>query len=112
MPREHRPRSWWRQTVARWKRGGLTAAEFAEEEGVSERTLRWWSSTLRRGTRAERGSVETIALAPIEIEVPRRAATSARVEIEVGGAVVRVEVGADVEYVCELVRRLGAARTC
>jgi hypothetical protein len=49
-------------------------------------------------------------VAPIEIELPRaRPAGDAYVEIAVGGAVLRVEVGADVDYVAALVRRLGAA---
>ena len=106
MRAERRTRSWWRDTVARWKRSGLSGREFAELEGVSERTLSWWSSTLRRGTRAERGLHET-AITPIEIALP--ATTVAHhVEIAIEGAVVRVEVGADVDYVCELVRRLAA----
>lgn len=108
MAAERRTRSWWRATVARWRRSGLSAREFAAQEGVTERTLSWWSSTLRRGTRAERGSMETTAIAPIEIEMPRDAAHSRLVGIEVDGAVLRVEVGTDVEYVCELVRGLGA----
>jgi transposase-like protein len=107
---ERRSRSWWKQAVARWKRSGLTASEFAAREGVSARTLSWWTSTLRRGTRAARGSGEG-AVAPIEIELPRaRSGGDAYLEIAVGGAVIRVEVGADVDYVAALVRRLEAAR--
>lgn len=106
-----RSRSWWKRTVSRWKSSGLTAAEFAAREDVSERTLRWWSSTLRRGTRAERGSGErTATIAPIEIEVPRAASRARHVEILVDGAVLRAEVGTDVEYVAALVRQLRGAR--
>jgi hypothetical protein len=57
-------------------------------------------------TRAERGSNET-AITPIEIALP--ASSAARhVEIAVEGAVVRVEVGTNVDFVAELVRRLAA----
>ncbi len=111
MAAERRTRNWWAATVARWKRSGLSAREFAAREGVSERTLTWWSSMLRRGTRALRGSAKTTAIAPIEIEVPRAASASADtllVEIAVGEVVVRVAVGADVEYVRSLVTALGA----
>jgi hypothetical protein len=104
-----RSRSWWRSTVSRWKRSGLTAGEFAAREGVSERTLRWWSSALRRGTRAARGSSET-AITPIEIEVPRGSAHAGHLEIAIDGAVLRVAVGADVEYVSALVKQLRGAR--
>lgn len=106
MRSERRSKSWWRETVARWKRSGLSAKEFAAREGVSARTLSWWSSAMRRGTRAERGMPET-AMTPIEIALPTRAATQ-HAEIAVAGAVVRVEIGADLDYVCELVRRLAA----
>jgi transposase len=104
MRAERRTRSWWRDAVSRWKRSGLSARAFAEDEGLSARTLSWWSSTLRRGTRAERGSSET-AIAPIEIALPTTRAAQ-HVEIAIEGAVVRVEVGADVDYVASLVRRL------
>lgn len=104
-----RSRAWWKQTVSRWKRSGLSAREFASAEGVSERTLRWWSSALRRGTRAERGSIEATVIAPIEIEMPS-ARSAKHVEIAIDGAVLRVEVGADVEYVGALVQRLRGPR--
>src|SRR5687767_9376711 len=99
MRSERRSKSWWRETVARWKRSGLSAQAFAESEGLSARTLSWWSSSLRRGTRAERGLPET-AMTPIEIALPSRPVTQ-HLEIAVADAVVRVEVGADLEYVCE-----------
>lgn len=100
------PRSWWKQTVSRWKRSGLSAREFGEAEGVSPRTLAWWSSALRRGTRAERGPG---TIAPIEIALPT-SEPRGLVEIAVGGAVLRVPSGTDVEYVAELVRRIGTTR--
>ena len=110
MAASARSRSWWKRTVSRWKSSGLTAGEFAAREGVSERTLRWWSSALRRGTRAERGSTESAVLAPIEIEVPRATAGMRHVEIAIDSALLRVEVGADVEYVGALVRQLRGSR--
>lgn len=104
-----RSRSWWQRTVSRWKSSGLTAREFAAREDLSAGTLMWWSSRLRRGTRAERGLDESVAIAPIEIDVPR-GARSSHVEVAIEGAVLRVEVGADVEYVAALVKQLRGAR--
>jgi hypothetical protein len=106
MARERRTRSWWQGAVSRWERSGLSARAFAEREGVSSRTLYWWSSALRRGTRAQRGST---TIAPIEIALPR-SEPRGLVEVAVGGAVVRVPSGTDVEYVAELVRRIASAR--
>ena len=110
MATERHARSWWASTVVRWRDSGLSAPDFAAREGVSARTLTWWSSTLRRGTRAKRGSMELATVAPIEIEVPRSASASSRgahVEIMTGDVVVRVEVGTDVQYVGALVSALG-----
>lgn len=109
MVAKARSQSWWQRTVSRWKSSGLTAREFAAREGLSAGTLLWWSSRLRRGTRAERGSVTSGAIAPIEIALARGARTS-HVEVAIEGAVLRVEVGADVEYVATLVKHLRGAR--
>jgi hypothetical protein len=65
-------------------------------------SLRWWSSALGRDTRASHGSP---GIEPIEISVATTARSSG-VEIAVGGAVLRCEVGADVDYVAALVRAL------
>ena len=41
----------WQKRVRRWKRSGLTAEEFAEGEGLSPRSLTWWSWRLRKAER-------------------------------------------------------------
>lgn len=38
-----------REAVARWRRSGLSAAEFAQSLGVSVHTLYAWSARARRG---------------------------------------------------------------
>ena len=102
MRRERHSRDWWAKTVGRWRRSGLVAAEFAAREDLSVTSLRWWSSALRRDTRALHGSV---AIEPIEIAVG--GATGNAVEVAIGGAVVRCPIGTDVSYVAALVRALG-----
>lgn len=97
-----RSRAWWEQTVSRWRASGLTAGEFAARAGVSERTLRWWSSALRRDTRAERGS-KANGPEPIEIALSSASRAPSYVELAVEGAVLRFEVGANVEYLRALV---------
>lgn len=69
---------------------------------VVERTATWYP----REARVDRDT----ALAPIEIEVPCGPAVARHVEIAIDGAVLRVEVGADVEYVGALVRQLRGTR--
>ena len=105
-----RSRAWWEQTVSRWRASGLPASEFAARAGVSERTLRGRSSTLRRDTRAVRGSTAR-GSEPIEIALPPVNGAPSQVEIALEGAVLRFDVGADVEYLRALVLALrGEAR--
>lgn len=105
MARKRRTEAWWRDAVARWRRSGKPASEFAEREGYSANTLRWWSSRLGRDTRAVHGSP---AGAPIEIAVSDGVARvgPSVFEVVVGDALVRCDVGTDVRYVAELVRTL------
>jgi hypothetical protein len=35
-------RAEWTQRIRRWRASGLTAREFAEREGLHERSLTWW----------------------------------------------------------------------
>jgi hypothetical protein len=72
---------------------------------VSANTLRWWSSRLGHDTRAEHG---LSAAKPIEIAVPAGAVRTrgSVLEVEVGDAVVRCDVGTDVAYVAAVVRTL------
>jgi len=105
MARKRRTEAWWREAVARWRRSGRTASEFAEREGCSPNTLRWWSSRLGRDTRAKHGAA---AVRPIEIAVHDGVTRSGSsvFEVVVGDALVRCDVGTDVRYVAELVRTL------
>ncbi len=87
--------------MERWRSSGLTALEFSARERISLWSLRWWSSAVRRDTRALHGATAT---RPIEIAVSSPSARA--IEIVVGGAVVRVEAGVDVGYVASLVRAI------
>jgi hypothetical protein len=104
---ERRTRAWWERTVARWRRSGQRAEEFALGVGVRAGTLQWWSWRLARDTRAAHGSPEVTA---IEIALPTESrSTSTAVEVAVGNAIVRCEVGTDAEYVASLVRAISKA---
>jgi hypothetical protein len=88
--------------VSGWRRSGLTAREYAEREGLSLFSLRWWSSELGRGSRAEHGA----AIEPIEITVGGERRSRGWVEVVVGDATIHCEPGVDVAYVAALVRAI------
>lgn len=101
---ERRTKAWWERTVARWRRSGQRAEEFAASVGVRAGTLQWWSWRLGHDTRAPHGSPEVTA---IEIAVPTESCSrSTLVEVAVGDAVVRCEAGTDAGYVASLVRAI------
>jgi len=92
-------RKQWEQRVARWRRSGQTAREFAAGEGLQPGTLRWWSSALKR--EAPRGQF-------IEVAGPSAAPAPATSTIEV---LIRDQVRLRVcgEFDPALLRRVVAA---
>lgn len=87
--RARRDRAWWEQAVARLEASGMSAAAFAQQEGMGYKTLRRWRARFRRSAsaRAQRarqapkfvalpllqgaGAIGTqeAALRPIEVEI-------------------------------------------
>jgi transposase len=95
------PRDEWAKRVERWKRSGLTAAVFAQREGLNAGTLFWWSSKLGRAQRTPRPVVEVVV-------VPSMAAvrtTALAVEVR-DGVRVRVPAGFDEDTLRRLLRLL------
>lgn len=73
--------------VREWRRSGLTAAAFAEREGINAGTLTWWSSKLGR-------SAVVRARPPVlEVKVAARESPSS-LEVVLGSGV-RVAVPVD-----------------
>lgn len=105
MASTRRSRAEWALLVARWRRSGLTAAEFAERYDFSVHSLRWWSWKL--AAEAE----ETPEFIPVEIEErfsePRTDRAGAWVET--GGRRIFFAADADPEWVA---RVLGALPSC
>jgi len=71
---------------------------------VSPRTLQWWSWKLRGERAAEPAEF-------LEVVATERTAlvSTAALELEANGVRIRVEVGADVQYVAALVAAIRAA---
>jgi len=60
----------WRDRVARWRRGGLTADEFAaQEKGFQASTLRYWSSRLRN--KPVVAEMSALQLLPVQVRPSR-----------------------------------------
>lgn len=99
----------WRERVEGWARSGLTCKEYAAKIGVNPHMLAGWRWKLRRRTAA---AVPGRACAPIAglVDVTEQVAAALAeevgvIEVELGGALVRVRGEVDSET---LVRVLGA----
>ncbi len=93
----------WRERVDAWRSSGLTAAQFAAQNGFSASALTGWSSKLRHRP-APRPS------APAFVAVVRKDAAPVReLVVEVAGARVRVTQGFDPALLAAVVRAIGGA---
>ena len=101
-------RAQWTRTVAQWKKSGLTAEVFAEQQGLNVRSLQRWSSTLQRAS----ARVDQTAFARV-IPIDSRAnqpTEPASVEVVLAsGRVVRVGKGFDPGLLREVVTALEAS---
>lgn len=72
-------RAAWARRVERWRRSGLTADRFAEQEGVNARTLAFWKWRLKRDGAAQVvtnfGSMAEKRVAFVEVIAPRAASS-------------------------------------
>lgn len=101
-----RSRKFWMTAISEFERSGLSQEAFATQQGVSVGTLRGWIYRLRRERKA---SVSLVPVRVIASTAPAaRQANEQGIEVDVAGRVrVRFTVGTDVEYVTELIKRLG-----
>jgi hypothetical protein len=77
----------WSKRIAQWKSSGLTAAEFARRNKVSEASLKWWSWKL--------GKKEDATLSPLTFVEMTGAVRRDAIEIVVGAVQVRVSADFD-----------------
>lgn len=101
-----RSRKFWTTAIREFERSEVSQEAFATRRGVSVGTLRGWIYRLRRERKA------SVSLVPVRVVAST--APSARqpseqgIEVEVPGAVrMRFAIGADVEYIAQLIKRLG-----
>jgi transposase len=101
-------RAQWARTVAQWKKSGLTAEVFAEQQGLNVRSLQRWSSALQRAS-ASADQTGFTRVIPIDSGA-NRATEPATVEVVLAsGRVVRVGKGFDPGLLREVVTALEAS---
>jgi transposase len=84
----------WRVRVEKWRKSGLTAAEYAERSGLKAKSLQWWRWRLGLGGRP---GMQAMPVQPAFVEVVgglRSPAGDLEVQLP-GGACVRVPTGFD-----------------
>ena len=102
MPVRH-DREFW-ERACREVRRGARVIDVAERLGVRPRTLQWWSWKLRGERLAEPAGFLRVVTAERTAVV-----SAAALELETNGVRIRVEYGADVQYVAALVAAIRAA---
>lgn len=85
-------RDQWARWVRSWKRSGLTAAEYAEMEGIHPGTLTHWKWKLGREARERREpqAAGSDSATFVEVTPATMWQASERIEVVVGDVVVRV----------------------
>lgn len=102
----------WKKRVAAWRASGQTAAEYCTQHGLTLSALQRWSHRLRREAQEPAppaaaairlARVERVAVSP----EPTGPTTVPGVVVEISGARVRVERGADAATVAMVLIALG-----
>ena len=83
---------------------GAKVGEVARRLGVRPRTLQWWCWKLRREP-----SAKPAGFLPVVVAERAPGASTAMLELEANDVRIRVELGADVQYVAALVAAIRAA---
>ena len=110
MAAARRSRAEWEQLVREVEACG-SVTEVARRHGIRRATLAWWRWELRRGRVARSATKRTaVQMVPVRVRPapPRVEPVDDVIEVAVRGALVRVRVGQDAEYIAELAAALAA----
>ena len=101
---QRRTREQWSAVVFTYDRSSQSAEAFCTARGLTLATFRWWRSRLRRGAGSV-AAIEPVRMLSVEVTGPLRQ-VERPVVVSFAGLRVRVHLGADVEYVADLVAKL------
>jgi hypothetical protein len=100
-----RTREQWAAMIAAFEKTKQPVERFCAKRGIRPKTFAWWRWQLRdTAPRSRSNDVKLLA-----VDVVAGTARDARVVIAVADYEVRIDVGADVDYVAALVARLRGA---
>ena len=99
-----RTREQWAALMFAFGRSNQSTAAFCAARGLTLVTFRWWRSQLRRGG-VSAGAIEPVRMLSVEVSGAQRWAEGP-VVVSFSGLEVCVQLGADVDYVAELVAKL------
>jgi hypothetical protein len=85
-------------------RSNQSTATFCATRGLTLATFRWWRSQLRRGG-ASVTAIAPVRMLSVEVSGAQRSAEGP-VVVSFSGLEVCVQLGADVDYIAELVAKL------
>lgn len=103
----------WQERVRRWKESGLSAAKFAEQEGITRpQSLWWWSNKLSRPRESPDTKLKLVQVTPVESPSakPRKESGSGHVEVRFGGFTISVSSGFDTDTFRQVVEALERTR--
>ncbi len=99
-----RTREQWAALMFAFGRSNQSTAAFCEARGLTLATFRWWRSQLRRGG-ASATAIEPVRMLSVEVSGAQRQ-VEGPVVVSFSGLEVCVQLGADVDYIAELVAKL------
>jgi transposase len=97
----------WQQRLDRFRRSGLSVADFCDREGVSTASFYAWRRRLQTAAPPSHASADAPRLVPVRVAGP---AAGGHVELLLpSGCVLRLSPGCDLAWLRQLLPLLGAA---
>ena len=107
MPQQRDPvkEKYWRRLLGQWRRSGLTASQFCQQQGISQPSFYAWRWEI--ALRDQPATITPQASTPTFVKLALEAAAPSAVEIVLAdGRLLRVRSGCDTELLRQLLRLL------
>jgi hypothetical protein len=100
-----RTREQWAALVDAFEKSNQSVTQFCAKRGIVPKTFAWWRWQLRDTAPPRSNGVKLLSVDVVE----NATAPSSEIVIAISDVELRVDVGADIEYVAALVERLRRA---